>query len=471
MREVEVGAEVHGHRLLEKIGEGPYGEVWRAEFLGQTVALKLFGGARRPVEVRREALAQYVLGRLPGGEGRSFPRVEHIDLHADPPYIRMEFIDGTPLEDLLGNPSLPLDGRLGIGQRILEALAAVHRHGFVHGDLSPLNVMVTPDRGVRLIDVGYGALFDEDASDIAVSTTKEDRPRGVASPLYAAPERFRGAAAGGCGKPADLFSFGKVLYRLITGEQPFVIKPVSLRFPALGGEWDDFVFRCLEERPEARFPDAEVALEEYRRIWKPRPAAGEYRAECPECKAAQSIPGGWAGERFACQGCGRMLEVLFYDDAPRYATTALVEGTPSAEAPPIVFLEKETGGRVRKFCPSCGGEVRVEAKKCRHCGAWTDEEARRLAAARPGPRAEIPSYRVAAFITLAAYFLFWIPGMVLNWYFLGEAREAERRWKQTPPGMLALQVLVWLFVYIPLLALAGVLLLGVLAAALAAMLA
>jgi len=466
MREVEANSVVHGHRLLEKIGEGNYGEVWRAEFLGQVVALKLFRGGRRPADVRREALAQYALGRLPGDEGRHFPRVEHVDLNADPPYVRMEFVDGTPLEDLLGGASPPLEERIGIGLKVLEALEAVHHHGFVHGDLSALNVLVTPDRGVRLIDVGYGALFEEDPSDIAISTSSEDRPRGVASPLYAAPERFRGGGLGGCGKPADVFSFGKLLYRLVTGEQPFVIKPVSLRFRALGGDWDDFIFKCLEERPEARFPDASAALAELRRIWRPRPAAGEYRAECPECRAAQSIPGGWAGERFDCRGCGRALEVLFYDDVSRYATTVLAGDAGAAGPPPIVFLEKNAGARARKFCPSCGGEMRVEAVKCRHCGKWADEEARRLTAGRAGARPPPRSFRGAALLTLLAYFLFWIPGVALNWYFLGEAREAERYSGQAPPGRLALRVLLWVFVGVPL---AGMALLAVLAIAAAAL--
>ncbi len=471
MRDVSAGAVLHGHKLLEKIGEGNYGEVWRAEFLGQLVALKLFGGVRRPADVRREALAQYALGRLPGEEARWFPRVEHIDLNADPPYIRMELIDGAALENLLGSAPLPLEERLAVGLKVLEALAAVHRHGFVHGDLSSLNVMVAPDRTVRLIDVGYGALFEEDAADIAISTSSEDRPRGVASPLYAAPERFRGGPLDGCGKPADVFSFGKLLYRLITGEQPFVIKPVSLKFRALGREWDDFVFKCLEERPEARFPDAAAALEEYRRILRPRPAGGEYRAECPECRAARSIPGGWAGERFDCTRCGRTLEVLFYDDASRYATTALAGEPPAAGVPPIVFLEKDAGARARKFCPSCGGEMRVEAGKCRHCGKWADEEARRLMAARPGARPAPRSFHAAALITLAGYFLFWIPGVVLNWYFLEEARGAELRAGQAPPGMPALRVLRWVFVFIPLLAMAAMIGLAVAASLLAAALA
>lgn len=347
MRDVGTGVLLHGHRLLEKIGEGHYGEVWRAEYLGHPVALKIFSGSRRPAHIRHEAFAQYELGRLPGDEGRGFPRVEHVDLDADPPYLRMELIDGTPLEDL---PEFPLEERLAVGERILEALAVVHRRGFVHGDLSPLNVLVAPDRSVRLIDVGYGALF-ESAGDIAISTTGEDRPTGVASPFYSAPERFR---AGECGKPSDLFSFGKLLYRLITGEQPFVVKPVSRKFPALGRAWDDFIFRCLEERPEARYVDAEEALAEYRRMRRPELPAGP---------------------------------------------------------PDILFLDE------------------------------------------PAARPPAPSFRLAALATLLAYAFFWVPGAILNYYFLHDARRVRRETGEKPNGMVSLEVLVWLFVRLPFIAL------------------
>jgi hypothetical protein len=463
MQDVDVGGILHGHKLLENVGRGHYGEVWRAEYQGREVALKIFTGDRKPAHLRREVFAQYALGRLDGGDGRWFPRVDHLDLDAEPPYLRMEFIEGTPLESFLTTPSLSLDERLAVGEKVLRALAAVHAHDFVHGDLSPLNVLVTPSRDVRLIDVGYGALFEAPA-DVALSTTDDDRPAaGVASPLYSAPERFR-IAADGCGKPSDVFSFGKLLYHMVSGEQPFVIKPVSLKFPALGKAWDDFVFKCLEEKPEARYADAAAALAEYRRIFRPALAPGEYRAECPECKSAQSLPGGWAGERTECRSCGRRLEVLFYDDASRYATTALLSPAEVAVPPDVEILDVRTAGQSRKFCPSCGGEMKIEAKKCRHCGTWADEKAREIvaaavreAAARPS---ELPSYVAASVATFFAYFLFWVPGFVLNLYFLDGARAVRRDTGREPAGLGALRALLVLFVYVPL---AGVGTLGMLA--------
>lgn len=453
------GDLVHGHRLIERIGGGHFGEVWRADHLGHPVALKILHGRPRSSP---EILAQVALGRLPGGESAYFPRVDHVDLEADPPYLRMEFIHGRPLEEALTNPALSLERRLEIGSKILEGLAIIHRHDFIHGDLSPSNILCTPDGGVRLIDVGFGKILDEGTDPVPSSTAEMQANLGVASPLYAAPERFKAEFLEGCGEAADVFSFGKILYRLITGESPFVIKPVSLRFKALGGAWDDFLFRCLEERPENRFADAGEALEVYRRIYRPEPVRGQYRSACPQCKRKMNLPGGWAGERFPCGSCGAQLEVLFYDEDSREAVVDFVmsflEG-PGASAEEIVTA------RAVKFCPACGESILVEAKRCRHCGTWADEYARKIA--RPAPRC-VPnrSFASQACYTVLGYLFFWLPGAILNCCFWAEARRVRRETGREPEGMVALTVMLWLFSILPAAAVAGLLLIAFLGAAL-----
>jgi serine/threonine protein kinase len=258
------GDRVHGHLLQARIGSGGEGEVWRAEFLGEVVALKLFRGDRRPAERRRELAAAYALGRLEGPDGRCFPRIEQVDLEAVPAYVRMEYVDALPLEERVRLGNLTASERVVLALRILEALAVVHRHDFVHGDLSPRNILVTRDLAVRLIDVGCVASRGE-AGDIAVSGPAPAPGPGLAAPHYAAPERFE-PEMGPMGKAADVFSYGKVLYRLLTGESPQVIKPPSLRARSLTPAWDDFLFKCLEERPENRPPDAPAALAMLRRL-------------------------------------------------------------------------------------------------------------------------------------------------------------------------------------------------------------
>lgn len=419
MRDVAGGRVVHGHALRELLGAGRFAEVWRAEYLGQPVALKVFRRDRPPAELRREAAAQYALGRLPGADGRWFPRVEHVDLEADPPYLRMEFVPGEPLEDFLAaRPELPLSERFALSGKILEALAVVHRHGFVHGDLSARNVLVTPDGDVRLIDVGYGGPAEGDV-EIALSGDGSGEA-GVASPLYSAPERFD-AASGGCGPPADVFSFGKLFYRIVSGEQPFAVKPLGLRRPELGTRWDGFLFRCLEERAAARFAGAGEALAEFRRL-REEPDAPAWRAECPECREAQPAP----AERFPCRRCGCELEILLYDPASRYAAAAIVSSwanRAAAEARPA------ESGRPADRPGEGPSPVRVRPREAAGQG---------------------PSFVLPAVLAGMGYFLFWLPGAILNWYFLEEALRVRRETGKVPEGTGALRVMQWIFVWMPL---------------------
>src|SRR5688572_3365692 len=383
------GRKIAGHTLDRRLGGGHFGEVWKAEFEGRPVAVKIFATRGRITALRREAYAQAALGRVSGPDAAFFPRVEAVDFDHDPPFVRMELVDAVPLEDRLRDGSVSLDRRLAFARSVLEALAAVHRHGFIHGDLSPGNVLVAADGTVKLIDVGCGALFDEGARDIEMSGPAEDQSMGVAAPLYASPERFQSEFLRGCGRAADVFSFGKLFYALVTGHAPFVIKPVSRVVPALHAGWDDFIFACLEEDPARRPPHAGEALAQFDRLMRPVSRPGEFRAVCPECGAKSTVPGGWEGERYTCTGCGLTLEVLFYDEEIKHASTAVVAEAPRPE---IEFIDDPSpelpDTRARKFCPTCGRGIWVEARKCRHCGVWVDDAARALVAAREQARNE-----------------------------------------------------------------------------------
>lgn len=380
-----IGERLAGHTLIEQIGEGRFGQVWRALFEGRPCAVKLLTRSLPVAQLRREVEAQVALGRLPMPDRLFFPRVEWLDLEHQPPYLRMELVEGIPLEEAVADRALDLPARLEIGRQILEALEVVHRHGFVHGDLTPRNVMLTRGGGtqIRLIDVGFGALEHDEADDPAQSDTAMERGAGVAAPLYAAPERF----SGGCGKASDLFSFGKVLYRLITGESPHAVKPVSRRRPELSCAWDEFLFRCLEERPEDRFIDAGEALQAFDALSRER---GEVRVAEPT-----------------------------------------------------------------RPCPTCGERIAVEASRCRVCGAELGETARRIIESHARP-AEPVSYVFPVFFTFLMYFLCWVPGVVSNLHFLSEARRTESKLGEPPPGAEILNIMIWIFTYLPLIFMSAV---------------
>lgn len=459
------GEMLAGHRLLERVGEGHYGEVWKAEFEGRRVAMKVFSRPYKLSNVRRETLAQYALGRLPMPDARFFPRVEHVDLEARPAYARMEYVEGLPLEQVITNPAIPLAARLDIGEQILKALAIVHANGFVHGDLSPMNVIVATrgdERTIKLIDVGFGAMLDDDERAELSRSDSSERPMGVASPFYAAPERFKSDFLAGCGKASDIFAFGKILYRLITGESPFVVKPVTLKFPALGGAWDEFIFRCVEDRPEARFADGLDALTAFTRLAKPERSARPYRTECPSCNGSMEVSAAAPGDRLTCLACGAGMEILFLDESTGYASAAdLVPTLASAD----VVCEEAV-----KFCPSCGERIAIASQKCRSCGVWVDEYARDLERrARERVRAaEVEGLRnkdfyAEAFVTLLGYPLCWLPGLIMNVHYLGKATEAQKLLGRPVAGAGLLQAMLWLFFYMPLLFLGGMVGFGLIA--------
>ncbi|MEK7865043.1 MAG: serine/threonine-protein kinase [Planctomycetota bacterium] len=266
---LQPGQVVQGQTLVEKLGEGGFGEVWRAEYYGQAVAVKFFHRSDRLEGSRRESIAQYVLGRLKHEDGgRFFPRVEHFDLDATPPYMRMELIEGKSLNHhFTKQAQFELGKALRVAENLLAGMVVIHDLGFVHGDLSASNVLVQPDEKVKLIDVGYGVLFQE-SQDLARSTAMTMGVSvGAATPLYSAPERFTPEfLSPDVGKRTDIYSFGKLLYQMLTWESPGTVKPVSRKVTSLGAAWDDFIFQCVSDRPQERFADARAALAAYQEL-------------------------------------------------------------------------------------------------------------------------------------------------------------------------------------------------------------
>lgn len=202
-------------RLIERIGGGGMGTVWRARdtVLERDVALK---AVRQDAEVSattrervlREARA---LARL------SSPHVVtvHHVVEAEPhPWIVMELVSGESLEHRLSQGLLSPVEAAGVGRQVLAALRAAHAAGILHRDVKPANIVLRPGDDVVLVDFGIAALQDLPA-DRPVLTASGQL---VGSPEYMAPERIRGDDD----DPAsDLWSLGLVLYTAVTGVRPF----------------------------------------------------------------------------------------------------------------------------------------------------------------------------------------------------------------------------------------------------------
>ena len=182
-----------GHyRLLEKIGSGGMGEVYRAhdEHLDRDVAVKILSlmapSGRTPDPLARRALSQ---------EAHALSRLNHPNIatiydfarEGDIDFIVMEYIPGESLATRIAREAIPLDQLLSIASQTLEGLAAAHSHGIIHRDLKPANLHSTPEGRVKILDFGLARLIRQDDVE-AVTASTDESGLGITGTLaYMAP--------------------------------------------------------------------------------------------------------------------------------------------------------------------------------------------------------------------------------------------------------------------------------------------
>lgn len=236
MTSLQSGHALSRYRLLEKIGEGGMGVVWKAEdtVLGRVVAIKVLPADVDRDERRRQMFLQEA--RLASSVSEAhivqifdFGREQDID------FIVMEHVEGKPLSRMLLGRPLPPEQVARLGQQMAQALARAHRKGLLHRDLKPSNLLVTPDGDVKIIDFGLAILFENrdrsllsetfgeaptaTADDVA-ARAPDRQPVGLVGTLpYMSPEQGRGETLD---HRSDIFSLGAVLYEMTTGCRPFV---------------------------------------------------------------------------------------------------------------------------------------------------------------------------------------------------------------------------------------------------------
>lgn len=253
------------YRIERLLGAGGQAFVYAARHraLGRRVALK----------VPRAEVATRLLQEARLAARLEHPRVVRVEevLEADiaagtVPFLVMELCDGGSLDALLERhpEGLPEPRVREVARAVLEALAFAHRQGVVHRDVKPGNVLFDEHGQAKLADLGIGKLATPDGDlqqSLALSGVSREGVV-VGTPLFMAPEQLQPARLQGApidGR-ADLFSFGKVLFVLLTGASPSTIRPPSRLRPGLDPAWDDVVFRLLEEDRARRYPDAEAVL-------------------------------------------------------------------------------------------------------------------------------------------------------------------------------------------------------------------
>jgi len=269
------------YELLEMLGRGAYGEVYKAfdhEF-DEVVALKILPQEYQldPAAVDRFRFEARAARRL---THRNIVRIHDIGEEEGRKYISMEFVDGSTLErKLIDSPKPPKEDVCRIVYQVALALRHAHSEGVIHRDVKPANVMINSQGVVKLTDFGVAALRStkpalaegEDAGDSFRTVASGGASGIVGTPLYMSPEQVRGQSADG---RSDLYSLGVVIYEMLHGEPPFTSGRIAYRHaheePAPPQtSYSDIAaiaLKCMKKTPEERFQSAGELIADLKRV-------------------------------------------------------------------------------------------------------------------------------------------------------------------------------------------------------------
>ena len=264
--------KIFGHYEIQSLlGTGGMGEVFQARDtkLGRTVAIKVLPEAfaengERIARFEREAklLASLNHPNIAALYGMEISDGRH--------FLVMELVEGETLADRLRRGAIPVDESLHIARQIAEALEAAHERGIVHRDLKPANIKITPDDKVKVLDFGLAKAMQDapetatlsNSPTLSLAATQAGVILGTAA--YMSPEQAKGMQAD---PRSDIFSFGCVLYEMLTGRQAFqgetaaeVLASVLIRDPDfklvptdINPRVHELLRRCLEKNPKRRW--------------------------------------------------------------------------------------------------------------------------------------------------------------------------------------------------------------------------
>ncbi|MFZ3216914.1 MAG: tetratricopeptide repeat protein [Candidatus Acidiferrales bacterium] len=252
------------YRIEALLGQGGMGRVYKAydKDLDRTVAIKVVReGAIGQADALKRFKQELVLASKISH--KNILRIHDMGDVGGLRFISMAYVEGQDLQHIIrDNPAMPLERVLKFAQQIAEALAAAHAEGVVHRDLKPQNLLVDKNDQIYVCDFGLAKSFEEGA----IGMTRTGAFLGT--PRYMSPEQVEGKPADG---RADLYSYGLILYEMVTGDVPFTgestlkvmyqriqEKPKSPKLikPDLPNWLVKIIMRCLERNPDERYQNA-----------------------------------------------------------------------------------------------------------------------------------------------------------------------------------------------------------------------
>ncbi len=282
-----IGQNVSHYRILEKLGEGGMGVVYRAEDfkLSREVALKFL-----PEDMTRDRNAVERFER----EARAAAAINHPNIctiyevgeHEGRPFLAMELLEGVNLKRRIDEKSVPLDLLLTLAIQVIDGLEAAHAHGIIHRDIKPANIFVTARQQAKILDFGLaklvaakshaGAAYSDETVTMVANLSTPGSATGT--PGYMSPEQARGDELDA---RTDLFAVGIVLYEMATGKMPFqgrtlgavmaavlhdVPETPALLNPDIPEQLQAIIGKALEKDPDIRYQTASDLRADLKRL-------------------------------------------------------------------------------------------------------------------------------------------------------------------------------------------------------------
>jgi serine/threonine protein kinase/DNA-binding winged helix-turn-helix (wHTH) protein len=327
--ECRPGVVLGHYRVLEKIGAGGAGEVFRAhdQHLDRDVAIKVLPPGTLADESARQRFQNEALA-LSKLSHPNIATIHDFDTQSDLDFLVMEYIPGITLSEKLQAGPLPEKKVVALGIQLVEGIAVAHEHGVIHRDLKPGNLRLTDDGRLKILDFGMAKLRMAVSPEATTASLTETQSISGTLP-YMAPEQLCG---GVIDARTDIHGAGMVLYEMATGHPPFALeersqliaailhlapRPLTAQNTAVSVELDRIVLKCLEKEPEDRYQSARELAIDLQRLHRDTYSSSS-KTVAPErrSRSASTRYATWAAASILCASIGITASLWYRHSRP-----------------------------------------------------------------------------------------------------------------------------------------------------------